>query len=261
MAVLSAAIAALLAVALVVREQTWRRSTEALRARLAETAAAVREQNQRADAAREMSTLAQELKSPLQGVLGNAELMLASAVLNPAAADDLRDIRENASRAAGIVRNLVAFTDTHALTRRWQDINALASHAADEVRSARRGPSGVVTLTFSERLPLVYIDGRQLEKVIATLLSRPAVDGNRRASRSPLIVTTHLKPPGDTVVIELDDPSSEFEPEAWQSDLAACRRVVEAHGGTLAIFRGGEPGFRFELELPVAAIGADAAPV
>ncbi|MEY4093112.1 MAG: hypothetical protein RLZZ53_311, partial [Acidobacteriota bacterium] len=55
-----------------------------------------------------VSGVAHELNNPLQGVLGYAELMLAT---KPAAHDteELRAIRDNANRAAGIVRNLLTF--------------------------------------------------------------------------------------------------------------------------------------------------------
>src|SRR5215831_16126044 len=94
---------------------------------------------------------------------------------------------DNVSRAVGIVRNLLAYTETHALQRRWQDLNDLVRGAIERPRrdvvSVRR-----VNLDDSERLPLVYVDGRQLEKVVATIL-----DHSRRLGRTrdgDVLVTT-----------------------------------------------------------------------
>ena len=121
--------ASILAVLLVARELAWRRAFAALQARIAADGQQIREQEQLAHVGQLVSGLAQELKSPLQGVIGNAELMMASGGLD--ANDELREIQENVARAAGIVRNLLAFTETSALSRRWQDINEVASRAVE----------------------------------------------------------------------------------------------------------------------------------
>jgi signal transduction histidine kinase len=143
---LSAALAALL----IVREAMGRRARAALREQLA----AARDQEQLAHVGQLVSGLAQELKGPLQGVIGNTELMLASGSYGPASSDDLREIQENAARAAGIVRNLLAFTETLALNCRWQDINELAARAVDQVRGELEASGVHVRLALADRLPL-----------------------------------------------------------------------------------------------------------
>jgi signal transduction histidine kinase len=253
--------AALGVLLLILRERAWRGTCAELRARLADAALLVGEQERRAHVTQVVSGLAQELKSPLQGVLGNTELMLASGTLSPASTDDLRQIQENATRAAGIVRNLLAFTETHALSRRWQEINELAIRAADGARG-ELGAAGVqVRFALADRLPLMYVDGRQLEKVIATLLSRPVLRGAGLPSPSAVTLVTRRGDTDDRLVIDVDDGGAETDVDepAWSGDLAACRQIVQAHGGTLEVERSANGGFRFHLELPVTAAGADAA--
>jgi K+-sensing histidine kinase KdpD len=256
MGIVAICVAAALAVALIVRERAWRRTHAMLRARIAESSAEVLEEERRAHVTQVVSGLAQELKSPLQGVLGNTELMLASDTLSQASAADLREIQEHASRAAGIVRNLLAFTETQALSRRWQDINELATRAADGVR-AELGSAGVqLRFALADRLPLIYVDGRQLEKVIATLLSRPAVGDAGPRPASTVTLATRLGDTDDRLVIELDDRSADADTDepTWSGDLAACRQIVQAHGGTLEVEHSDSGGFRFHLELPVTAV-------
>ena len=256
MGLVAIVVTAMLAMALVVRELMWRRTHADLRARLRASAGDVREEERRAHVTLVVSGLAQELKSPLQGVLGNTELMLASGTLSPASADDLREIQQDAARAAGIVRNLLAFTETQSLSRRWQDINELAIRAADTVRG-ELGPAGVqVKLVLADRLPLMYVDGRQLEKVIATLLLRPMGRTDARATDT-VTLATRRGATDDRLVIELDDRAGDDDEPSWSGDLEACRQIVQAHGGTLEVERRDTDGFRFHLELPVAAIGAD----
>ena len=75
-----------------------------------------------------VSGVAHELNNPLQGVLGYAELMLAA---KPAAGDteELRAIRDNANRAAGIVRNLMTFAGRDTSARGWHQINGIVRSA------------------------------------------------------------------------------------------------------------------------------------
>jgi len=252
---LVAPLAAVLAVAWFTRELMWRSAHAALRERLRAATTDAREEEHRAHVTQVVSGLAQELKSPLQGVLGNTELMIASGEFSAASTNDLREIQENASRAAGIVRNLLAFTETQTLNRRWQDINELAIRASDTVRG-ELGPSGVqVKLALADRLPLMYVDGRQLEKVIATLLLRPVTraDGARGADTVTLATRRGAE---DRLVVELDDRATADDDLAWSGDLAACRQIVHAHGGTLEVERQDTGRFKFHLELPVTAIGA-----
>src|SRR5271154_2783503 len=93
----------------VVRELAWRRTIRSLQSELITLRAGAREQEQMASVGQAISDLAQELKSPLQGVIGNAELMMASGGLGTESTIDLREIQDSAARAAGIVRNLLTF--------------------------------------------------------------------------------------------------------------------------------------------------------
>jgi signal transduction histidine kinase len=250
--------AAILAAVLVARELTWRRAVAGLREKLADGDLQIREHEQRGHVDQLVSGLAQELKAPLQGVIGNTELMLASG--GAGSKDELLEIQENVVRAAGIVRNLLAFTETSLLTRRWQDINELASRAVDGVRGELDASGVRVNFALADRLPLMYVDGRQLEKVIATLLSRPAPRSTPRRETAAVTLATR-RDPDDRLVIELDDRTAstidDLDEPSWSGDLVACRQIVQAHGGSLEVERPANGGYRFHLELPVTAGGAD----
>jgi signal transduction histidine kinase len=254
-------IAVALAALLVVRELMWRRAFAAMREQLAANGVQIREQEQLAHVGQLVSGLAQELKSPLQGVIGSTELMLAAGGLGAESQDELREIQENVARAAGIVRNLLAFTETSSLSRRWQDINELASRAVEGMRSDLDASGVRVSFALAERLPLMYVDGRQLEKVIATLLSRPSPRLSPRRETAAVTLATRRGEPDDRLVIELDDHTAadldELDEPSWSGDLVACRQIVQAHGGSLEVERPANGGYRFHLELPVTAVGAD----
>src|SRR5512141_786090 len=107
------AVLVVIVVVLLVRDAAARRHVEALERRTVAAEAEAGAKRQMATVGELVSGLAQELKTPLQGVLGNTEVMLAADERS----DELRDIRDHAVRASGIVRNLIAFSETTTLVR------------------------------------------------------------------------------------------------------------------------------------------------
>jgi two-component system, LuxR family, sensor kinase FixL len=240
----------ILAVLLVVREVAARRRERALLDEAAKLETQLKENDRLVSVGQLVSSLAQDLKSPLQSMLGSAEVLAAADPSDAGTAHEVKEIRDNVSRAAGIVRNLLAFTETAELDRRWHDLNEI-------VRSALQQKSGDAanrpTFQGTSRLQLVYVDGRQLEKVLGTLLSHTS----RGQRPGDIVVTTRrVSSPDDLMVIDIDDPAvNAADDEAvWSGDLDACRRVLEAHGGTLEVERRTTGGVRFHLELPITEL-------
>jgi hypothetical protein len=130
----------------------------------------------------------------------------------------------------------------------------------DAVQRHRSGGDGSQRAAFKDtaRLQLVYVDGRQLEKVLATLLAHTRRDGT-----APVLVTTRrLTAPDERMTIEIDDPAAPQSDDelTWSGDLDACRRVLEAHGGTLEVVLQPSGGLRFHLELPITELSEKQAP-
>ena len=246
----------------IAREVSVRRALARTARQLAAAQLRLGEQADMANVGRLVSGLAQELKSPIQGVIGNTELMMAAQSGSPGS-EELRNIRDEATRAAGIVRSLLAFTDTTTLSRRWHDLNELIARAVEACRGDLESAGVRAQMVGIERLPLVYVDGRQLERVIATLLERPilapsfAGGGGLESS-----ITVATRRGNDRILIDLDDltVAGSADEASWSADVAACRRVLEAHGGSLEVEARDNGGFRFHMELPVTAAGADTTP-
>lgn len=242
------AVGIVLAAVLIVREIYVRRRERALMAEIASLQKQVTHTDRLANVGRLVSGLAQDLKSPLQGVLGNAELLAAAERADRESVEELRDIRDGVSRAVGIVRNLIAFTETHALNRRWNDLNEVVRRAVDH-RTA-----SFVQLEEASRLPLVYIDGRQIEKVLSAILEHSSRYGRRGSN--VVIATRHGSSPDERLAVDIDDPTLALPDDApeWAGELHACRRVLEAHGGVFEVERRAAGGMRFHLELPVTEL-------
>ena len=228
-----------------------------------------------------VSGVAHELNNPLQGVLGYAELMLAA---KPAAQDteELRAIRDNANRAAGIVRNLLTFAGRTTSARSWQQINRVVRDAI-AAREGQLQASGIdLTFDAADRLPLVYLDAPRLEDVVTNLIQNAeAAIATRRDGKAlsrivpekapgEIMITTRLENDPDRIFVEVADNGSGlkqedlhrvFDPffttrEVGQGTglgLSVCYGIVREHGGQITAKNGAVGGAVFTIELPVMA--------
>jgi K+-sensing histidine kinase KdpD len=245
-------VALVFVILLIGRDAYARRRERELAAEIAALRQQVKATDRLASVGRLVSGLAQDLKSPLQGMLGNAEVLAASDARSVSSVEEVQDIRDNVSRAVGIVRNLLAYTETNALQRRWHDVNDIVR---DAIVRPRRDVADVRRVRFedSARLPLVYIDGRQVEKVVATILEHARRYGGREREGDVRIATSRGTSGDDRLVIDIEDPALPLADDApeWAGDLDGCRRILEMHGGSFEVERHRAGGIRFHLELPV----------
>lgn len=226
-----------------------------------------------------VSGVAHELNNPLQGVLGYAELMALSN--REAEPNELRAIRDNANRAAAIVRNLLTFAGRATPTRTWQQINDIIRDAA-LVRAPFLAEAGVrLDFRLKERLPLAYLDATRFQQVLLNLLENAeAAVAARRSGTVPaaavpasepgeIVVTTSRAAAPDRIVIEIADNGSGvraedlgkiFDPffttrsvgEGTGLGLSVCYGVVREHGGLISGRNREAGGAVFTIELPVS---------
>jgi signal transduction histidine kinase/ActR/RegA family two-component response regulator len=232
-----------------------------------------------------VSGVAHELNNPLQGVLGYAELLAASAT---GQSEELRAIQQNANRAAGIVRNLLTFAGRETATRSWHQVNGIVDDALSE-HAALLELSGIdVQLRFAERLPLIYLDAERFQQVVVHLIknAEAAIRARQSAARAAsgalprrgeIRVETRRKSTPDRIVVEVADngigvPAEDltrlFEPffttkpggEGQGLGLSICYGVVREHGGLIHAHNRDGGGTVFVIELPVTAssYGTDA---
>lgn len=228
-----------------------------------------------------VSGVAHELNNPLQGVLGYAELMSMSRQ-EQTEPEELRAIRESATRAAGIVRNLLTFAGGETRTRSWHQINTIVRTAV-----ARRAPflhdaRIDCDLGLADRVPLAYLDAARFEQVFVNLIENAeAAIALRRSGRSRstaldarvpgrISIETRREPNPDRIVIEVadngsgvrtEDLSRVFDPffttrEAGEGQglgLSVCYGIVREHGGAIRARNRDMGGAAFEVELPVAS--------
>ncbi len=133
---------------------------------------------------------------------------------------ELHELRENVTRAVGIVRNLLVFTETNSLNRRWHNLNELVSAAVDSRRTELAAAGVRVSLEGAARLPLVYVDGRQLESVIATLLDR-WTKGGRPGAATTVVVSTQRRTSDERLIVRHRRSLTSLDEDdaTWSGDL------------------------------------------
>lgn len=222
-----------------------------------------------------VSGVAHELNNPLQGVLGYAELMAQTA--GETDSEELRAIRDNATRAAGIVRNLLTFAGRETPLRSWQDVNRIVQDAADKCLPALQQSGTQLRLNLARRMPLTYLDERRFEQVLVNLIqnAEAAIEARRTAQRNvihqgEISVETRRVASPDRIVIEVadngsgirpDDVTKLFDPffttrtvgEGSGLGLSVCYGIVREHGGNIEAQNRASGGALFTVELPVTA--------
>ena len=160
--------------------------------------------------------------------------------------EEIQQIHDGVERAAGIVRNLVAFTETR--SGRWHDVSRRCCKHELQLLGV------VVDRASSARLPMVYVDGRQLEKAVTALVARPARAAELgRTAVTVSVVASLVAAPDDRVVLTIADMA--------RGHLAQLHgAVIEAHGGTLTVASPASGSGRTKtiIELPIAVAVAAA---
>ena len=278
-------------IVVVVREFLSRRALLRAGQELTQTRGQLAEKEKMAAVGQLVSGIAHELNNPLQGVLGYAELLLSNRAPGPEA-EELRAIRDNANRAAGIVRSLLTFAGRSGSTRGWQQVNQIVCDAVAAHQPQLQAAAIAIRTDLADRLPLAYLDAGRFHDVILNLIrNAEAAIATRRAGVS---IHTHLPPrtPGDILVstrwvadtdrlaisvsdngsgVRQEDLPRVFEPFFTTRDvgegaglgLSVCYGIVREHGGIIRAENLETGGAMFVIELPVtaeslAAVGASA---
>ncbi|BDG03625.1 sensor histidine kinase [Anaeromyxobacter oryzae] len=249
---LGVGLSALGALALAVAAARWSRSERQRRDAAARAA--------RGDAlARMAAAVAHEIRNPLGIIRAAVELVRerASAALGARDREGLDDVLGEVERLRRLTQDFLELSAEPALRPEPVDLAELAGEAARG--SAALHPGLSVTVAVGA-LPPVRADPARLRQVLANLLANAAQAGARSVELRGELA-------GGEVRLAIQDDGPGIDPgvrdrlfEAFASareggtglGLAVSRRLVERHGGSLALAAGG-PGTTFELRLPRAA--------
>jgi two-component system, NtrC family, sensor histidine kinase HydH len=196
--------------------------------------------------------LAHEIKNPLASLKGNAQLlarMLPGGDKPRAKADRVVD---EAIRLEQLTNDLLQFVRTGTIQRAPVDPAAL-------VRDAASSLAGDVTVDAAGAPATWSLDAGRIRQVVSNLLDNavaagPPVRVAVRAGKGHLILEVADRGPG----VAEGDRERIFEPfftgktQGTGLGLAICRRVVELHGGTIAVYPNPGGGAVFRAEIPAS---------
>jgi two-component system, NtrC family, nitrogen regulation sensor histidine kinase GlnL len=213
-------------------------------------------------AAAAAAMLAHEVKNPLSGIRGAAQLLEAGAAPEQVALTRL--IREEVDRIAGLIDRMEGLTDTRPRPREAQNIHAVLGHVRD---LARRGFAAGITIRelYDPSLPDVLGNRDALVQVLLNLLKNAAeatgIAGTitlRTAYRqgfsiAPLGGGERLSLPIEVSVIDdgpgapkaiaehLFDPFVTSKPAGSGLGLALVDKLIDEMGGMVEYAREGVP--------------------
>ena len=158
--------------------------------------------------------IAHDFNNMLTGIIGYCDLLLTKHQAGDPSFADIMQIKQNANRAANLVRQLLAFSRQQTLRPRvlW-----LPDAVADLTDLLKRlvGERVQLDIKHERDLGLVKVDEGQLEQVIINLAvnARDAMDGSGTLSISTSNVTREesialghaLMPPGEYVQLDISD--------------------------------------------------------
>ena len=205
-----------------------------------------RERERRLAALGELSAvLAHEIRNPLASLKGNAQLLVAQLPEGEKPRAKAERVVEEAIRLEKLTGDLLAFVRTGELARVPVDVAALIGGLAVPGAIEIDVPAG---LTWS-------LDGDRLRQVLVNLVDNGAAAGPppvriaARESLGALVIDVTDRGPG----VPAAERERIFEPfvtgktRGTGLGLAIARRIVEAHGGTIAVRNEGGAVFRVEI--------------
>jgi two-component system NtrC family sensor kinase len=215
-----------------------------------------------------VSGVAHELNNPLTSITGLAEFLLEQP--NPSERDHehLRVVRDQADRAGRIVRNLLTFARKGPADVDELDLNDIVQRTAMLVGYELKLRDIKLETTLDPGVPTVLGDRYQIQQVVVNLVTNAihAVQANPpdRVRRIGLVTAVE---DGD-VLLRVSDSGAGIPEEVVGQiftpffttkapgqgtglGLSISYRILEGHGGSLAVQRAVEGGAVFVMRLPI----------
>lgn len=214
-----------------------------------------------------LSSLSHELKSPIASLRAGLTALLApQAGLKPEQQELLADLDRQATRLDRLVGDMLALSRLEAgleLDKEPHSFAELVGTALHQLRSDLKGHE--VAVDLAEDLPPVEVDELQVGRVLINLVENAlewapadgAIAVGAVADDSELEAWVENDGP-EIAPIDLDRVFDTFWTRRARGSglgLAICKRVVEAHGGTIRA-ENRRRGPRFTFTLPLAQVTA-----
>ena len=212
--------------------------------------------------------VAHDLNNPLASVVGFSDFLAELGDIPPQFAEPLQVIRQEAERAATIVKNLLSFARSQEGERKRQPIGTILESTLALLRNQLMANKVEATLEVEPGLPDVEVNGNQIKQVFVNLINNAnqAIAGDAPSGR----IWIAAKPQRDGVAVSITDSgpgmteeiaAHVFEPffttkgegEGTGLGLSICQGIVKEHGGRITLDTKPGVGATFTVELPGGA--------
>ena len=223
------------------------------------------------------ASLSHELGQPLAAIVNNAEVARrllqrtarADAPANPAVEEALLDVVAQGRRASEVVREFRRFLRREHGEREQVRVQELLNDATLLLRQEYTQSGVQLHVRVASQTPALVVERVLVQQVLVNLLQN-ACDAARHGSGGQVLVRARGVDEGVRVTVVDNGPGfpvavrrSAFEPfvttrhDGMGMGLAIARRIVESHGGHIAVGRLPSAGAVVSLWLPVHHVPAD----
>src|SRR6266516_2157282 len=222
--------------------------------------------------------VAHDLNNPLASVVGFSDFLAEAGDVPPSLQEPLQVIRQEAERAATIVKNLLSFARSQVGERTRQAIGALLDSTLALLRNQLMAHKVEATVEVEPGLPEVEVNANQIKQVFVNVINNACQAIASDAPSGRIWITARRV--GDVIAVSVTDSgpgmteelaARVFEPffttkregEGTGLGLSICQGIMKEHGGRITLDTRPGAGANFTLELPIGARAArtEAAPV
>ncbi len=216
--------------------------------------------------------IAHEVKNPLAGILGYAQLALRKIPEDSPLRKHLQIIEKETRRCTEIISSLLKFARQEKADLKKTDINAVVNDALDIVDHQLSINKVSIERMLTPELPRVYANANQLQQVLMNFAvnAQQAMDGEsgsfsvatRMAGDDHIEIVVSDTGPGMPAEVrdKIFEPFFTTKPAGQGTGLglSVSYGIVRDHGGEITVESEPGQGTTFTLTLPVAAVAAAA---
>src|SRR6059036_744055 len=212
--------------------------------------------------------VAHDLNNPLASVVGFSDFLAEAGDVPPSLREPLQVIRQEADRAATIVKNLLSFARSQQGERTRQPIRTLLDSTLALLRNQLMAHKVEATLEVEAGLPDVELNANQIKQVFVNLINNACQAIASDAPSGRIWIAAKRVPDGIAVSVTDSGPGMPeevaarvFEPffttkgegEGTGLGLSICQGILKEHGGRISLDTKPGGGATFTVELPGGA--------